>query len=287
VGVALLFDVTFSLIATCDPVNQQYQGNHAPNEYCSPFRGPFVGITVAAIKWIVGIISNPQAITALATVAIALFTLTLWRTSSRQATITREAVETAEAANDLNRQNAIASRRAWLAIKDVKLKHPTQFTEELIVYGTKVTIKNLGQTPAKSVWIHLESYYAKDNQERFVDAEARFLRVMRQHPVQLGDTLFPQDALTQTDRWRDAREKIERAIGTRPSGERKVEFVIFIGISYRIVGDPDAHITYLPYSMLNVPIGTELAEGQLVDLPRMAFTSGDGHKKLPAGVNSS
>ncbi len=87
-------------------------------------------------------------ISALATIAIAVFTWTLWRTSSRQAEITDKAVSVAQAANDLNRENAITSRRAWLSIEDVKLIYPTMFTEDLMRFVVSATIKNHGMTPA-------------------------------------------------------------------------------------------------------------------------------------------
>jgi hypothetical protein len=64
----------------------------------------------------------------------------------------------ANAANELNRQNMIASRRAWLSISDVKLKHPTTVTEDAITFSVSVTVKNHGQTPALNTAVWFDSY---------------------------------------------------------------------------------------------------------------------------------
>jgi hypothetical protein len=169
----------------------------------------------------------------------------------------------------------VADQRAWLSIEDVKLKHPTKFTEEGIIFGTLVTAKNYGRTPAKSVEIRLEGRFDQGNPEPFGVAQARFKDMLRKHPAEMGKLLFPQDTLIQGDRWADGIDKIGGAITTRPNGERKVAFTIFIGVSYRVMGDDSVHITYRPYSALNVLIGTEIPEGATVDLQEMPFLAGD------------
>jgi hypothetical protein len=70
-------------------------------------------------------------------------------------------------------------------------------------------------------------------------------------------------------------EKIKHAITSRPTGERKLGFIMFIGVRYKIVGDGAVHITYFPYSTLNVPVGTAIPDGTLMDLPHMAFLPGE------------
>jgi hypothetical protein len=165
-----------------------------------------------------------------------------------------------------------ASRRAWLSIEDVKLKHPTRFTEEGIVFAVDVTVKNLGQTPATSVDVKFESYF---NQGEFRDAEERFKVSLRAHPIQLGEMLFPNDTLKQGQIWTDGIEKISKAINVLPSGEKQVGFTMFIGVTYRIIGDSSAYFTYRSHYMLNIPIGLEMASGTLVDIPRKPFLAGE------------
>ena len=179
----------------------------------------------------------------------------------------------ADAANKLTLENMTASRRAWVSIESVKLKHPTGFTDASAVFGIDVTIKNLGNTPATSVEVMMESYF--DSGGKFLDAERRFKDKLREHHVQLGHLLFPNDTFRQGTIWADGSEKIQDRIMTLPSGERIIGFSVLVGISYRIIGDDKAHITYHAHQMLNVPIGTVVPADTFVDLPRMPFLAGE------------
>jgi hypothetical protein len=206
---------------------------------------------------------------------VAFLTLALVAISALQARRLRQTVEAAVDANRLNREAYIGGRRAWLSIEDAKLKYPTLITEDGIEFAVDVTVKNLGQTPAMSVWIDVESYYAENNPERYADAERRFTAKLRQHPAAIGSMLFPNDTLTEGHIWGDDAQKIKHAISTRPSGEQKVGFSIFIGVSYRIVGDTAAHITYVAHGLLNVAMSTSVAREQRIDLPREPFNPGE------------
>src|SRR2546428_6226746 len=115
---------------------------------------------------------------AISTFAIAIFTWRLWvstdklwQAAKEQSRDAKNAIAAAQAANEISRENMNASRRAWLSIEDVKLKHPTRFAEEGIGFAVNVTVKNLGQTPATSVDIQLESHFNQG--ETFRDAEGR------------------------------------------------------------------------------------------------------------------
>lgn len=171
----------------------------------------------------------------------------------------------------------IADQRAWLSIEDVKLKHPTKITEQGIIFGTLVTTKNYGRTPAKSVEIRLESRFDEGNPESFRVAETRFKEMLRNHPAELGTLLFPQETFMQGDTWADGEDKIGTAMKARPNGEIKVGFTIFVGISYRVMGDESVHITYQPYSALNVPVGTEIPQGKTIALQPMPFLAGEAN----------
>lgn len=184
--------------------------------------------------------ANHDNINAFAAIAVAVFTFTLWRSTVKLWETGEKQIAVAESANSLNREISVASRRAWISIEDVKLIHPTKFMEDGIVFRVQVVTKNLGQTPATSVWIDFESYFSENISEKFTDAERRFKDKLRAHPVELGELLFPGDTNTYWQGWADGIEKIKDAIGTRPSGEKRIGFTVFIGLSYRIVGDSSA-----------------------------------------------
>jgi hypothetical protein len=217
------------------------------------------------------VIADFTAVLAFSTICLWLVT---WRASVRQSRDMEASIGVGEAANRLNREIAIASRRAWVTIEDVKLIHPTKFAEDGILFRVQLTTRNLGQTPATNVEVALESYFAENKLENFLDVQQRFMARLRAQPIELGQLLFPNDTNTYRQRWADGVEKMGAAIRTLPTGRKTVGFTIFIGVTYRIVGDNAAHITYHQHAMLNVPIGTAIQEGQLVDLPREPFIAG-------------
>lgn len=218
--------------------------------------------------WLVGF----TGVLAVSTIGLWIVT---WRSGVRQSRDMKASVAVGETANRLNREISVASRRAWVTIDGVKLIHPTQFAEDHIIFRVQVTTKNLGETPATSIWLACESYFAENNSEDFASAKRRFITGLRDHPVQLGQLLFPGDMDTYRHLWTDGIVKVRPAIRTLPSGQKTIGFNIFIGVSYRIAGDSVAHITYHPYGMLNVPIGTAIEEGKSADLPRESFVAGE------------
>jgi len=210
---------------------------------------------------------------AVLTGVLAFSTIGLWVTAilagRKQSRDMVASIAAAEAANKINREIMIASRRAWLSIDDAKLKHPTAFAADGITFAVNITVKNHGQTPATSVFVKFESYFPKSSSEKFAAAESRFKAQLRAHPIELGDLLFPQDTLIQGQTW--WADVAGAPIGTPPSDV----FIIFIGVSYRIAGDKAAHITHHAHSTLIAPVGTAVPLGSLIDLPRMPFAAGE------------
>jgi hypothetical protein len=186
------------------------------------------------------------------------------------------AANAATEGNKINRENFVAMRRAWLSIEDVKLLPPTKFTDDGFAFRVSATAKHHGETPATSVWIEFESYFPEENEIAFMDAQQQFRGKLRNRPSEMGETLFKGDTFTTAELWGDGPDKIKNAIKTRPNGERKLGFTVFIGVSYRIIGDTTAHVTQYAYGMLNVPVGTEIPEGKSVNLPpRQPFLAGE------------
>jgi hypothetical protein len=195
---------------------------------------------------------------------------------TRQATAAAlEAAAAAGEANKLSRAATIAERRAWLSIEDVKLLQPTRFGADVVVLRVSVTTKNFGQTPALSADIRLESYFAKDNPEPYMTARSRFTETLRRNPIELGQMVFPHDDLTQALLWAVEPAKFTASISQRPSGEQRFEaFTLFVGVSYRVIGDDAVRMTYQSYGLPNVPVGMILSEGQTLDIPKEPFLTG-------------
>jgi hypothetical protein len=253
---------------------ENYAAYYSGENHCPTFH-VFL-IAVATPAW--DHFGDPNWVIADFTAVLAFSTICLWaitwRASIRQSRDMEASIGVGEAANRLNREIAIASRRAWVTIEDVKLIHPTKFAEDGIVFRVQLTTRNLGQTPATNVEVVLESYFDENKLENFVDVQQRFIARLRAQPVELGQLLFPNDTDTYRQLWADGVEKMGAAIRTLPTGRKTLGFTILIGVSYRIVGDNAAHITYHQHGMLNVPIETAIQEGRLVDLPRQPFIAG-------------
>ena len=209
------------------------------------------------------------------TIGIALLMTTLWYTRKS----TRAAINAAKTAKDVvevARTNAVASRRAWLTLEDVKLMPQMEITEEGIGFVVQATINNLGQTPATNITVRFISHFPHSSGDQFKAAEAQFIKALRKSHISLEDAvLFPNDTYVHKLTWGVPKEKFEKDIRTHPeSGERQIGITIFVGVGYRIVGDDAVHITYRSYVMLNIPVGFTVPDGTSVELQRMPFIAG-------------
>ncbi len=205
---------------------------------------------------------------AISTIGLWLATINLWRAGERQ-------ISAVEVANRISRENMIGARRAWLSVENVKLIHPTRFAEDGFLLRVEATVKNLGQTPATSVRLDFESYYAIENIENFPAANERVLSRSRKSPKQLGTAIFPQDTLVQREMWDDEQKKIEKSINILPDGKRTAALMVFVTVSYLVVGDEKRHVTHHAHGLLNIPIGTEVADGQAILLAPEPFIAGE------------
>jgi hypothetical protein len=122
------------------------------------------------------------------------------------------------------------------------------------------------------VEVDIQTWYAENNPETFLDAQKRILERARKIPVEWGDTIFPGKTGGGTLLFSDSPDKFANAIRTT-SGNRTFGFHIFITVSYRINGDTPAHVTQYVFSNLNVRIPTVIAQSQAVQVQPMPFLS--------------
>jgi hypothetical protein len=216
---------------------------------------------------------------AFSTIGLWVATTALYLAGERQLKLARENADQQsrdmQASIAVAKQSAIDQQRAWLSIKDVSLEHPTKFSQDEIVFRVQATAQNFGGTPAMGAEIYFESYFPEKNPEEFADAKERFKQRLRATPLQLGSIVFPDDNLQLRWRWTDEHNKIKNAIRDMSSGEKRIGFVIFVGVTYRVKGDEIRHITIEMFSMLDVPIGTEIKNGETIKLKPMPFLSGE------------
>ena len=123
VGLALI-DRASLLIAPCSSGGSGYSQQENPNDDDCATRQ---GIVIAGIEWLYG--SKPEFWTAIASIAIAAFTFTLWTSNEKMWRITRQATKaTRRAANAARKSADVAeaaltvAERPYLVPKEPKLR---------------------------------------------------------------------------------------------------------------------------------------------------------------------
>lgn len=184
------------------------------------------------------------------------------------------AVDLAREANNLTREAMIADKRAWIAIEDVVLLHPTCFSEERLNLRVEAVFKNVGSTPARDLSIKIESIHLGEPPDDFSGHKKRHLNGARNLLPGLGITLFPNEPYVYRLLWGDPPEHFRSSIHTNPvTEERKIALTIFVTAAYRVHGDTMVHITHRAYSALNVPIGFNVPDGVRQPIEPLPFMS--------------
>jgi hypothetical protein len=191
---------------------------------------------------------------------------------------TRGAVREAGNANDLARESMVMSNRAWVALEKVSLLHPTAISEDGTCWQVQATGQNFGRTPAINTTVHFGYYFLESTEDPFALAQSRFVEQLRRESLrehQIGPGLFPGEPFVVRELSWVKRDAVHAAIGTNPStGKRTVSAILFVGVSYRVIGDDAPHVTYRPYSLFNCPVGTAIPEGQEIEVSPMPFNAG-------------
>lgn len=154
----------------------------------------------------------------------------------------------------------VAANRAWLSVEEVRLEGLSKFDEEGMRFVIALTIKNVGDSPATNVSAEVDTYFVKD--ASFVRAQQAFadgLRKRAEFPT--GTALFKDDTRLQRISWPVPKDRFDKKIREMPNGRRVIDFQIFVGVGYRVSGDPKGHITVRTFDMLNTPLGAELKNG--------------------------
>ena len=206
-------------------------------------------------------------ISTLATIAIAAFAWTLWRSSEKAWSVARHSAAVAERA-------LVAGRRAWLSIENLKIIHPTEITEGGARIRVSFTVRNFGQTPAIGVWLNAAHWFYS-GPETYVSASEKFVAGMRNVAAGIfGPIMFPNEAAdTARYTWFIDAETVKKSIRVRETdGQQLLDFTLFVGVSYKIDGDETPRLTFIPYDWFDIPVGLKLAEGQAIGVSPAAFS---------------
>jgi hypothetical protein len=253
VGVALLIGF-LALI----PFNAEIceKADNAGHKECASHGFPvYVAFKVQAFLDFLGV-----AITAVATIAIAWFTLTLrrstdklWDAGERQLALLADSsaaqsrdmqasIEAAKTANELNRRNAAADQRPWVTISDMKLNQPFTFVSGGANAGFKFDVKNVGKSPALNVYVHLKLSVRKLGSVQTISEEHDAFRdefLARKNPG-YAVAIFPGDYEEMPISASIMQSEIEESTAITSSG-KLIYPIVWVGVSYESAGGEHYH----------------------------------------------
>lgn len=218
----------------------------------------FVGWVEANDKFLVAF---GTLILAAFTVILGLATAGLWWATRNLVKEGRRAsegqVRLAQEANRISQKALIAGRRAWLAIhEDVKLLPPSRFGEDGAICRVEFSIKNFGQTPALNVLMDVQSAFLAEGM-KFQESLGSFTSEMRNRIKAgiPGHMIFPNDTATLALLWEVPGEVVAKnIIVNEADGAKRLGVFFFVGVSYKVVGDGEPHLTYGIYQILNMRV---------------------------------
>lgn len=190
------------------------------------------------------------------------------------------AVKSASAAMEgakIARDSYVAEHRAWVKLEEVVLKHPTKIGEDGIQLTVETAIRNVGRSPAFSVKARVQETFNSEGAEKFSDREHIFKAGMRTAPLEIGTHLFSDEPmpLRQATSWFIGPDEFSGAIRTAEDGKKFIDLLMFVGVSYRVMGDDQIHLTHRAHGLLNFPVGYELEPHKRLPIPPMPFLPGE------------
>ncbi|ESX92818.1 hypothetical protein [Mesorhizobium sp. LNJC403B00] len=110
--------------------------------------------------------------------------------------LNRQATAAAVEANQLSRQTFIADQRAWIEIEGIEIISPLKWDHEKRQgkVSVKFTVKNIGRTLAKGVWINATFVSFLDRRDTLL---AEIYGQNKHMPKSLGASIFPGKNITQ------------------------------------------------------------------------------------------
>ncbi len=212
------------------------------------------------------------AFTLLAATAAAIYA----RAAARQA---GHQVKTARDANRISREIARESRRAWMAIESCFLVPSTLLLDDASASSritTLATAKNLGDTPAFSAELTY-AYHFEKSDPPFGTFRDEFVKSLRQKPRELGRLVFPNDTMPIREHRGIVHSDFKESIRTNKDGSQIVLVNVLVGVSYRIAGDDNVHITHETFvARLKLPFGIAGfgKNDQAMELQTLPFLAG-------------
>lgn len=198
--------------------------------------------------------------------------LLIWRTlhhTRRAADYTREMVDEARAATAaaedtaaVAKQAMIAEKRAWLTLEKVNLKAITQIHTEGGQFSIEAIVKNIGMTPATSVWVKALTCPPYDPNNGIPQFYREFIESVRSTPKDWGYVVFPQERDVANIVFPIQKSDVDAALVRPRAAQIGVSFRMLVGVGYRIIGDDKPHVTIRTFTTHLMALNSQIADGK-------------------------
>jgi len=162
--------------------------------------------TYRGISWLIDWIDRRHDfVAAAATLIIAIFTITLWRSTDKmwlsaekQIKVAISATKAAERSADVAEKSILFIDRPWVSIK-IECNGPLEFKSETINAPVRITLTNIGKSPATNVSYQAVLY--ADIAEASVEGNHLARKTGEKYPAYLnfGRVLFPDEVFSFTE----------------------------------------------------------------------------------------
>jgi hypothetical protein len=244
----------------------------APKSEIGEGKNPTSGVDWNVISAIVSAIAT--VVVACFTVSLARSTKWLWEETKAAGNISRKSAEAAEKAaiaTELSvrvaREAYIASERPWVSV-DAVVGSDLLRKPHGIEFGVNFTVKNFGKSPAVNVHIFYEVVTLKLAQDQFSGVRQRINQMAIQGKAgkEMGIQLFPTEeevipwiSSLSNDEIEDAKKSYAPPAGMLPS------FFVIGSVFYQLPFDEEVHQTGFNYYVLSIgdpryPKGSDVPE---------------------------
>jgi hypothetical protein len=151
----------------------------------------------------------------------------------RQSDEMQKSIAVADAANELNRRNALNDRRPWVAIDGVKFRESFVFEDAGASATFDFNLKNVGKSPALKVFGHLQiGVRNRTGAKPVADEQSAFLAelLLRKYPA-LSTAIFPNEIQPDAIAASVMRSEIDDGAIETNIG-KFIYFTIWIGVGY-------------------------------------------------------
>ncbi len=211
--------------------------------------GPIIGVIAAEFEAVeIYLQSHEKSLMVAGTLAVALFTWTLYKTARDQLFASHAALEIAERSARITEQTLVASQRPWLSV-EVGLAGPLIITDEEVRVEIGFTVKNVGKSPALNMQVEplLMSIMHRTQDDHPMAKTQKLSEEIKSRPLAensiTGNTIFPDEISRQVI---NLGIRIEDLKNSAPEGVELDTFGLELAgyVSYRTAFNDGIHLSH-------------------------------------------